>query len=90
MTLPANPDELIPGVLVSEDRAAAALDALVAKHRLEIEEWDFTQLDSDIGDHILAIHYSRDDRTIAVAVNQDPHLRLQAVRRILLEMGERP
>ncbi|MYS41917.1 hypothetical protein GTY23_11865 [Streptomyces sp. SID5998] len=90
MTLPAGPDEPLPGLVVSEDQAAAALDALVAKHRLEIEEWDFTQLDSGIGDRILAIHDSRDDRTIAVAKNQDPRLRLQAVCRILLDMGERP
>jgi hypothetical protein len=90
MTLPASSDEPVPGLLVSEDRAAAALDALVAKYRLEIEEWDFTQLDSDLGGRILAIHDSREDRTIAVAVNQDPRLRLQAVRQILLDMGERP
>lgn len=90
MTLPVGPNEPVHGRLVSEDWAAEALDALVAKYRLEIEEWDFTQLDSDFGDRILAIHDSRDDRTIAVAMNQDPRLRLQAVCRILLGMGERP
>ncbi|MDO0917833.1 hypothetical protein QQM39_45740 [Streptomyces sp. DT2A-34] len=58
--------------------------------RLEIEEWDFTHLDSDIGDRILAIHDSRDARTITVPINQDPRLRLHAVRQILFNMGERP
>ncbi|MFE7030764.1 hypothetical protein ACFU9Y_10685 [Streptomyces sp. NPDC057621] len=71
--------------------AAEALDVLVAKYRLRIEEWDFSQLDSDLGDRIMTIHDSRDGaRTIAVAQEQDPWVRLHAVRRLLIEMGERP
>ncbi|MFG2948414.1 hypothetical protein [Streptomyces adustus] len=89
MTLLVGHDEPVADVLASQDRAAAALHALVAEHRLEIEEWDFTQLDGEIGDRILAIHDST-DRTIAVPINHDPRVRLQIVRRILFELGEQP
>ncbi|MFF0013043.1 hypothetical protein [Streptomyces sp. NPDC005374] len=87
MRLPVAPAEPVAGGPVSEERAAAALEALVAKHCLTIEERDFTQLVGNIGDRVMALHDSRDDRTIAVAVNQDPSLRLRAVCRILEEMG---
>jgi hypothetical protein len=74
--------------LADEQEARDTLRALLAEHRMRIEEWDVSTLDSRLRDNIKAVHdpTEGDGRVIVVPAGQDPIARLGAVRRLIEEM----
>ncbi|MBC2903994.1 hypothetical protein [Streptomyces cupreus] len=62
-------------------------EALAVEHNLTVEEWDTTDLAEDLRDKFLALYIeSRDRKTIAVPLGQDPAHRLAAVRAVLAHL----
>jgi hypothetical protein len=75
--------------LADEQDARNTLAALLAEHRMRIEEWDVSTLDSRLRDRIDAVHdpLEQDGRIIIVPAGQDPVVRLAAVRRLIAGLG---
>jgi hypothetical protein len=74
--------------LADEQEARDALRALLAEHRLRVEEWDVSTLDSRLRANIKAVHdpTMADGRVIVVPAGQDPIARLDAVRDLIADM----
>lgn len=75
--------------LADEQEARDSLAALLAEHRMRIEEWDLGNLDSKLRERITAVHdpVEGDGRTIVVPAGQDPIARLGAVRKLIADLG---
>lgn len=71
--------------LADEQEARDTLAALLAEHRMRIEEWNLSTLDSKLRDRIKAVHdpITGDGRVIVVPAGQDPIARLSAVRDLI-------
>lgn len=68
--------------------ATDAFDALVAEHKLTVEEWDTTTLDEDLRDKFYAIYIeSHGQKILALPIGQDPEHRLAAVRALLAHLA---
>lgn len=74
--------------LADEQEARESLAALLAEHRLSVEEWDTATLDPQLRDRIQAVYdpTEGDGRTVIVPAGQDPIVRLAAVRDLIADM----
>ncbi|MEH0442474.1 hypothetical protein QA811_02065 [Streptomyces sp. B21-102] len=75
--------------LADEQEARDALAALLAEHRMHVEQWDTGSLDPAMRSHIKAVHDPTvgDGRTIVVPAGQDPVARLAAIRSLIADLG---
>ncbi|WP_045563004.1 hypothetical protein [Streptomyces sp. FxanaA7] len=74
--------------LADEQEARESLAALLAEHRLRIEEWDTATLDPRLRDRIQAVYDPTEgDRVVIVPAGQDPIGRLAAVRELIAGLG---
>jgi hypothetical protein len=74
--------------LADEQEARESLAALLAEHRLRIEEWDTATLDPRLRDRIQAVYDpTGGDRVVIVPAGQDPIGRLAAVRELIAGIG---
>lgn len=71
--------------LADEQEARETLRTLLAEHQMRIEEWDISTLDSQLRDNIKAVHDPTvgDGNVIIVPADQDPIVRLTAVRDLI-------
>lgn len=74
--------------LADEQEARETLAVLLAEQQMRIEEWDTSTLDSLLRDSLRAVHDPTvgDGCVIIVPADQDPIVRLAAVRDLLDEM----
>ena len=70
---------------LAEPTPTETLNALVAEHGLQLEEWDTTTLDPKLRERFMAAwdQTEGDGRVIVVPSGQDPSERLHAVRALL-------
>ncbi|SOD80093.1 hypothetical protein SAMN06272781_6864 [Streptomyces sp. 1222.2] len=74
--------------LADEQEARENLAALLAEHRLRVEEWDTATLDPKLRDRIQAVYDpTGGDRVVIVPAGQDPIGRLAAVRELIAGIG---
>lgn len=74
--------------LADEQEARESLAALLAEHRLHVEEWDTATLDPKLRDRIQAVpDPTEGDRVVIVPAGQDPIGRLAAVRELIAGIG---
>ena len=70
-----------------------AFQALTARYRLQVEEWDTATLAENIRDKFMAAYFEIDGkRILVVPAGQDPAERLHAARELAAELaaGEQP
>jgi hypothetical protein len=74
--------------LADEQEARESLAALLAEHRLTVEEWDTASLDPRLRDRIQAVYDpTGGQRVVIVPAGQDPIERLAAVRDLIAGIG---
>jgi hypothetical protein len=74
--------------LADEQEARETLAALLAEHRLSVEEWDTSVFDPRVRDRIQAVYDpTAAGRVVIVPVGQDPIERLSAVRDLIAGIG---
>ncbi|MGW2048603.1 hypothetical protein ACWCPF_25980 [Streptomyces sp. NPDC001858] len=74
--------------LADEQEARDTLAALLAEHGMRLQEWDLSSLDSQMRDHIKAVHDPTvgGGHVVIVPTGQDPIARLAAVRDLIADV----